>query len=129
MTYLEFLNEHGVTLLLGTVTTIKVLVCSMILYVIISMIFGSWPTSENSGWVMTSFGGFVHFSPKEDVDDSKGILGIWIIIVAVGGVTLMSLSALASSSTTISSWVTRKIGNEEEKKRDARNRRKKSKKQ
>ena len=94
-----------------------------------SRIVGSWPTSENSGWVMTSFGGFVHFSPKEDVDDSKGILGIWIIIVAVGGVTLMSLSALASSSTTISSWVTRKIGNEEEKKRDARNRRKKSKKQ
>ena len=40
MAYFEFLNEHGVTLLLGTVTTVKVLVWSMILYVVISMIFG-----------------------------------------------------------------------------------------
>ena len=47
MTYFEFLNEHGVTLLLGTVTTVKVLVCSMILYVIISMIFGLMRLSKN----------------------------------------------------------------------------------
>ena len=47
MTYFEFLNEHGVTLLLGTVTTIKVLVCSMTLYVIISMIFGLMRLSKN----------------------------------------------------------------------------------
>ncbi len=39
MSYFAFLAEHGPTLLLGTVTTIKVLVCSTILYVIISMIF------------------------------------------------------------------------------------------
>ncbi len=47
MTYFEFLNEHGITLLLGTVTTVKVLVCSMILYVIISMIFGLMRLSKN----------------------------------------------------------------------------------
>ena len=47
MTYFEFLNEHGVTLLIGTVTTIKVLVCSIILYVIISMIFGLMRLSKN----------------------------------------------------------------------------------
>jgi ABC-type amino acid transport system, permease component len=47
LTYFEFLNEHGVTLLLGTVTTIKVLVCSMMLYVIISMIFGLMRLSKN----------------------------------------------------------------------------------
>ena len=47
MTYFEFLNEHGITLLLGTVTTVKVLVCSMILYVVISMIFGLMRLSKN----------------------------------------------------------------------------------
>ena len=47
MGYIEFLNEHGVTLLLGTVTTLKVLVCSIFLYVIISMIFGLMRLSKN----------------------------------------------------------------------------------
>ena len=47
MSYFAFLAEHGTTLLLGTVTTIKVLICSMILYVIISMIFGLMRLSKN----------------------------------------------------------------------------------
>ena len=47
MGYIEFLSEHGATLLLGTVMTLKVLVCSMILYVIISMIFGLMRMSKN----------------------------------------------------------------------------------
>ena len=47
MSYFAFLTEHGPTLLLGTVTTIKVLVCSAILYVIISMIFGLMRLSKN----------------------------------------------------------------------------------
>lgn len=47
MGYIEFLSEHGATLLLGTVTTLKVLVCSIILYVIISMIFGLMRLSKN----------------------------------------------------------------------------------
>jgi len=47
MGYIEFLSEHGVTLLLGTVTTLKVLVCSIILYVIVSMIFGLMRLSKN----------------------------------------------------------------------------------
>ena len=47
MSYFAFLSEHGTTLLLGTVTTIKVLICSMILYVIISMIFGLMRLSKN----------------------------------------------------------------------------------
>jgi polar amino acid transport system permease protein len=45
--YIEFLSEHGATLLLGTVTTLKVLVCSIILYVVISMIFGLMRLSKN----------------------------------------------------------------------------------
>ena len=48
MSYIEFLSEHGGTLLLGTVMTLKVLVCSIILYVIISMIFGLMRLSKNS---------------------------------------------------------------------------------
>ena len=47
MSYIEFLSEHGGTLLLGTVTTLKVLICSIILYVIISMIFGLMRLSKN----------------------------------------------------------------------------------
>ena len=47
MSYFAFLAEHGSTLLLGTVTTVKVLICSMILYVIISMIFGLMRLSKN----------------------------------------------------------------------------------
>ena len=47
MSYFAFLAEHGPTLLLGTVTTIKVLVCSTVLYVIISMIFGLMRLSKN----------------------------------------------------------------------------------
>ena len=47
MSYFSFLAEHGMTLILGTVTTIKVLICSMVLYVIISMIFGLMRLSKN----------------------------------------------------------------------------------
>ena len=47
MGYIEFLSEHGATLLLGTVMTLKVLVSSIILYVIISMIFGLMRLSKN----------------------------------------------------------------------------------
>ena len=47
MGYIEFLSEHGATLLLGTVMTLKVLICSIILYVIISMIFGLMRLSKN----------------------------------------------------------------------------------
>ena len=47
MGYIEFLSEHGTTLLLGTVTTLKVLMGAIILYVIISMIFGLMGLSKN----------------------------------------------------------------------------------
>ena len=47
MSYFAFLAEHGSTLLLGTVTTVKVLICSMILYVLLSMIFGIMRLSKN----------------------------------------------------------------------------------
>ena len=47
MSYFSFLAEHGPTMLLGTVTTIKVLVCATILYVIISLIFGLMRLSKN----------------------------------------------------------------------------------
>ena len=48
MNYFSFLAEHGSTLLLGTVTTVKVLVCATILYVIIAVIFGLMRVSKNS---------------------------------------------------------------------------------
>mgnify|MGYP002056979097 FL=1 len=48
MNYLEFLSEHGVTLLFGTVTTVKVFVCSFLLFLIISMIFGLMRLSKNA---------------------------------------------------------------------------------
>ncbi|MGB1854061.1 MAG: ectoine/hydroxyectoine ABC transporter permease subunit EhuC [Paracoccaceae bacterium] len=48
MNYLEFLSEHGVTLLFGTVTTVKVFVCSFFLFLIISMIFGLMRLSKNA---------------------------------------------------------------------------------
>ena len=48
MSYFSFLAEHGSTLLLGTVTTLKVLICATILYVIISIIFGLMRISNNS---------------------------------------------------------------------------------
>ena len=47
MSYFAFLSEHGPTLLLGTVTTVKVLICATILYVIISLIFGLMRLSKN----------------------------------------------------------------------------------
>jgi polar amino acid transport system permease protein len=48
VSYFSFLFEHGPTLLLGTITTLKVLICATILYVIISIIFGLMRTSNNS---------------------------------------------------------------------------------
>ena len=48
MSYFSFLAEHGSTLLLGTLTTLKVLICATILYVIISVIFGLMRISNNS---------------------------------------------------------------------------------
>ena len=48
MSYFSFLAEHGSTLLLGTVTTVKVLICATILYAIISIIFGLMRVSNNS---------------------------------------------------------------------------------
>ena len=47
MNYFAFLSEHGPTLLFGTITTIKVLICATILYVIISLIFGLMRLSKN----------------------------------------------------------------------------------
>ena len=52
MNYFTFLAEHGTTMLLGTVTTIKVLICSTILYVIISIIFGLMRLSKNSMYIV-----------------------------------------------------------------------------
>ena len=47
VSYLAFLSEHGPTMLLGTVMTIKVLICATLLYVIISIIFGLMRISKN----------------------------------------------------------------------------------
>ena len=48
MSYFSFLAEHGATLLLGTITTLKVLICATMLYIIISIIFGLMRVSNSS---------------------------------------------------------------------------------
>ena len=71
MGYIEFLSEHGSTLLLGTVTTLKVLVCSIVLYVIISMIFGLMRLSKNSiiqGYSNKSHDGYL----------GNSVIGEWV---------------------------------------------------
>lgn len=47
MSYLQFLSEHGPTLLVGTFTTLKVFILSLILYAIISMTLGMMRISKS----------------------------------------------------------------------------------
>jgi len=48
LNYIDFLQEHGGTLLSGTATTVKVFVCSFLLFLLVSMIFGLLRLSKNS---------------------------------------------------------------------------------
>ena len=64
------------------------------------------------------------FSPKEG-EERGGVLTIWIGIIVFGGAALLTLSLIASSSKTLSNWVSIVIGNEEEKVRAKRERRRK----
>jgi hypothetical protein len=79
-------------------------------------VVSTWSTDLNSGWIVTSTGKFVYFSPSND-ENSGGVLGIWVGIVVLGGTTLLAVSLLTSSSPWLSRWMAKTIGSEEEKRR------------
>ena len=56
------------------------------------------------------------------------MLEIWIGIIILGGTTLMIASLLTSSSPSLSRWVTKRIGSEEERKSAIREERRLSRK-
>lgn len=79
-------------------------------------VVSTWSTGSNSGWIVTSTGKFVYFSPSND-ENSGGVLGIWVGIVVLGGTTLLAASLLTSSSPKLSRWMSKTIGSEEERRR------------
>tara|TARA_B100000959_G_scaffold273398_1_gene323880 strand:- start:2160 stop:3359 length:1200 start_codon:yes stop_codon:yes gene_type:complete len=76
-------------------------------------IVATWPTDESTGWLLTGPGHIVEFGPADD-DGTNGLLGIWIGVVVLGGVTLLVASLVVSSSPSMSRWLAIKIGSEEE---------------
>ena len=86
-------------------------------------IVSSWGNGKFSGWILTSEGSVVNFSPVETEEEKSGILDIWIGIVILGGTTLLVVSLLTSSSPRVSRWVAMKIGSEEERVRAIREQR------
>ena len=98
MSYFAFLTEHGPTMLLGTVTTIKVLICATILYVIISLIFGTIvaisftyisPATENDNLVFVFFCGIIGISGMM----LPGLSGSFILIL-LGNYELLLVKAV-----------------------------------
>ncbi len=90
-------------------------------------IVSTWGTGSFEGWLITSEGSIVSFSPMED-SSNGGLLEIWIGIVILGGAALLVISLLTSSSPRLSRWVAIRIGSEEERKRAIREERLLSKK-
>ncbi len=90
-------------------------------------IVATWSTGSFEGWLITSEGTIVSFSPIEG-SSNGGLLEIWIGIVILGGATLLVFSLMASSSPRLSRWVAMRIGSEEERKRAIREERLLSKK-
>ena len=85
-------------------------------------IVATWGTGSFEGWLVTSEGSVVHFSPREGSNEG-GLLEIWIGVVIVGGASLLVISLLVSSSPRLSRWVAIRIGSEEERKRAIREQR------
>ena len=87
-------------------------------------VVSTWSTGFGTGWIVTSTGKVMDFSPKEG-EERGGVLTIWIGIIVFGGAALLTFSLIASSSKTLSNWVSIAIGSEEEKVRAKRERRRK----
>jgi len=78
-------------------------------------IVATWGSGPFEGWLITDFGTIVSFTPASQ-SDSATMLEIWIGVIILGGMTLMIVSLLTSSSPRLSRWMAIKIGSEEERK-------------
>ena len=90
-------------------------------------IVSSWQTGSNIGWVITSEGAMISFSP-EFQEKKGGLLEIWIGLVIIGGTLLLISSLIVSSSPGLSRWVSMKIGSDEERERAIKESRRRSRK-
>jgi len=90
-------------------------------------IVSTWSTGSFEGWLITSEGSIISYSPIGE-SSSGGLLEIWIGIVILGGATLLVISLITSSSPRLSRWIAIRIGSEEERKRAIREERLLSKK-
>ncbi len=84
----------------------------------------TWATSEYTGWVLTSTGTVIAFSPSPG-DRTGGILGIWMGVLIVGSAIGIILSLIVSSSPRLSMWLTMRVGSEEERRGARREQRRK----
>lgn len=87
-------------------------------------VVSSWSTGINTGWVVTSTGKIIDFSPERE-EGGGGVLTIWIGIIVLGGAILLVLSLITSSSQTLSRWMALAIGSEDERRRAKREGRRK----
>jgi len=87
-------------------------------------VVSSWSTGINTGWVVTSSGKIIDFSPERE-EGGGGVLTIWIGIIVLGGAILLVLSLITSSSQTLSRWMALAIGSEDERRRAKREGRRK----
>ena len=87
-------------------------------------VVSTWSTGISTGWVVTSTGKIIDFSPEEK-ESEGGVITIWIGIIVFGGASLLVLSLITSSSETLSRWMAIAIGSEEERKRAKREGRRK----
>ena len=87
-------------------------------------VVSTWSTGISTGWVVTSTGKIIDFSP-EDKGSEGGAITIWIGSIVFGGASLLVLSLITSSSETLSRWMAIAIGSEEERKRSKREGRRK----
>jgi len=87
-------------------------------------VVSSWSTGINTGWVVTSTGKIIDFSPESE-EAGGGVLTIWIGIIVLGGAILLVLSLITSSSQTLSRWMALAIGSEDERRRAKREGRRK----
>ena len=90
-------------------------------------IVSTWGTGAFDGWILTDSGSVVSFTTATESEGGT-MLEIWIGIIILGGTTLMIASLVTSSSPSLSRWVTKRIGSEEERKSAIREERRLSRK-
>ena len=90
-------------------------------------IVSTWGTGAFDGWILTDSGSVVSFTTATESEGGT-MLEIWIGIIILGGTTLMIASLVTSSSPSLSRWVTKRIGSEEDRKSAIREERRLSRK-